>query len=79
MDEPQTPPLHIDEKFEERLRYLRRIAALEAELARVTTERDEWASKWKEMRRMLAEVKYPGMTNIVKVMDGDAALAKGEK
>ena len=56
-----------------------RIAALEAELARVTTERDEWASKWKEMRRMLAEVKYPGMTNIVKVMDGDAALAKGEK
>lgn len=33
MDEPQTPPLHIDEKFEERLRYLRRIAALEAELA----------------------------------------------
>ena len=33
MDEPQTPPLHIDEKFEERLRYLRRIAALESELA----------------------------------------------
>ena len=77
MDEPQTPPLHIDEKFEERLRYLRRIAALEAELARVTTERDEWASKWKEMRRMLAEAKYPGMTNIVKVMDGDAARKEG--
>lgn len=38
MDEPQTPPLHIDEKFEERLRYLRRIAALEAELAQARAE-----------------------------------------
>ena len=69
--------VNAESAVEYRLR--QRIAALEAELARVTTERDEWASKWKEMRRMLAEVKYPGMTNIVKVMDGDAALAKGEK
>jgi len=54
-----------------------RIAALEAELARVTAERDEWVAKWKEMRRMFAEAKYPGMTNVVKVMDGDAARKEG--
>ena len=56
---------------------LQRIAALEADLARVTAERDEWVAKWKEMRRMFAEAKYPGMTNIVKVMDGDAARKEG--
>ena len=50
---------------------------LRADLARVTKERDEWVAKWKEMRRMFAEAKYPGMTNIVKVMDGDAARKEG--
>ena len=62
---------------------LQRIAALEAELAqaraeceRLTRDRNEWAAKWRETRKQLAELKFPGMTGIVKALD--AARKEGK-
>ena len=33
---------------------------------KVMEERDEWAAKWHSMRRQYAELRYPGMTGIVR-------------
>ena len=62
---------------------LQRIAALESELAqaraeceRLTRDRNEWAAKWRETRKQLAELKFPGMTGIVKALD--AARKEGK-
>lgn len=38
---------------------------LQAEIARLTAERDDWALKAMEWRRKYAELRYPGMTNEV--------------
>lgn len=38
---------------------------LEAEIHRLTRERDEWARKWHSIRAELAELKYPGMKGII--------------
>ena len=61
---------------------LQRIAALESELAqaraeceRLTRDRNEWAAKWRETRKQLAELKFPGMTGTVKA--NDAARKEG--
>jgi len=36
------------------------------EIERLTRERDEWAAKWHAMRKLYAELKYPGMTGVVR-------------
>lgn len=46
--------------------------ALAARVAEAEKERDEWAAKWQTVRRELAELKYPGMTGVVRA--NDAAL-----
>ena len=46
--------------------------ALRGEVGRLTKERDEWASKWHTVRGELAELKYPGMKGIIRLMDGKA-------
>lgn len=42
------------------------IASLKAQVDKLTKERDEWARKWHAMRRQYAELRYPGMTGVIK-------------
>lgn len=42
----------------------------QGEIARLTVERDEWASKWQQLRRELAELRYPGMDRVVMADNG---------
>ena len=51
------------------------IAQARAECERLTKDRDEWAAKWRETRKQLAELKFPGMTGVVKA--NDAARKEG--
>lgn len=53
---------------------------LQAEIARLTAERDDWALKAMEWRRKYAELRYPGMTNEVHALGVRAAvLAERER
>ena len=51
------------------------LAQARAECERLTKDRDEWAAKWREARKQLAELKFPGMTGTVKA--NDAARKEG--
>jgi seryl-tRNA synthetase len=45
------------------------LAAAQKDAIDAITERDEWVIKWTLMRRQYAELRYPGMTNIVRAAD----------
>ena len=51
------------------------LAQARAECERLTKDRDEWAAKWRETHKQLAELKFPGMTGVVKA--NDAARKEG--
>lgn len=36
------------------------------ELAAMRAERDEWAAKWQQMRRLYADLKYPGLDGVIR-------------
>lgn len=36
---------------------------------RLTRERDEWAAKWQDMRRQYAQLRWPGLTGVVKALE----------
>jgi hypothetical protein len=41
-------------------------AELEKRVEQLTRERDEWAAKWHAMRKQYAELRYPGMTGVIR-------------
>lgn len=42
----------------------------QGEIARLTVALGEWASKWQQLRRELAELRYPGMTGTIMADNG---------
>jgi FtsZ-binding cell division protein ZapB len=56
------------------------IFRLRRENAQLTAERDMWHEKWTRLRRELGELKWPGMTGVVKALAaGSAGAGEGSE
>jgi hypothetical protein len=44
------------------------------EIERLARERDEWCAQAQRFRKRYAEIRYPGMTGVIKLVDADLSV-----